>query len=248
MSASPPNDIEAATATADPRAPDRSLSDFLSLIGHELRTPLNVILGYGELLESEISGPMTPGQRDHVARIRASAWHLLQIVEDVLCHSRMEAGSLELAWDDVDAGEIAEEVSGLLKNEARRKGIDLRVEGPEDVVKVRVDRSRLQQVLLNLLSNAVRCTEQGMVILSFETSGDTVFFHLRDTGPGIPEDRQAAIFEPFARLESNGDAAAGVGLGLSVSRRLAQLMGGDLTVESSVGEGSVFSVRLPAAP
>lgn len=226
----------------------RAKSDFLAVMSHELRTPLNAIVGYGELLETEVSGPLNSGQRKHLARIRASAWHLLELIEKILNLSKIESGTVEFAWEAVAAGELAREAADLVRPEARGKRLEVRVEGPEEPVTVATDRARLRQILLNLLTNAVKFTGEGVVLLSYEAAEDEVRFHVRDTGPGIPRDEQEAIFQAFARTGREGGRKEGTGLGLAVSRRFARLMGGDVTVESAPGEGSVFTVHLPARP
>ena len=135
-----------------------------------------------------------------------------------------------------------------MRPEAERKQLAVRVEGPEGAVTVSADRAHLRQILLNLLANAVKFTGEGVIVLSFEEADGEVRFHVRDTGPGIPPNEQESIFQPFARTVGDHTPEAGTGLGLAVSRRFARLMGGDVTVESSPGEGSVFTVHLPAGP
>jgi signal transduction histidine kinase len=218
----------------------------LSLLSHELRTPLNAIVGYGDLLEGEITGPLTPGQREQVGRIRASAWELLQLIEDILCLTEIEGGQTALARDLVDAADVVEEAIDRLSEDARRKGLTLRVEGPERPVILEIDRARLRQILTNLLAHSIRSTDVGMAVLSFESEQGQAHFHLRDTGPGIPPERQASLFDPLAQARSeSGFEEKPVSLGLCVSRRLARLMGGDLTLESGPGQGNVFTVVLP---
>lgn len=226
-------------------SPSAVTSGLLSSLGHDLRTPLNAILGYGDLLESEIKGPLTSGQHEQVARIRSSAWKLLQLLEDILSFSEIEAERILLSWDVVDAAEVAVEAVNEVASDARRKGLDLRVEGPEEPVRLVADRSRLRKILANLLSQAVWSTDVGMVVLSFEAGPEVAHFHVRDTGPGIPDHRHASIFDPFSDDDSQGPDEARARLGVCVSRRLARLMGGEVTLESATGQGSVFSVRIP---
>ena len=241
---------------SSPEGADRGPSDrarssgvvtnsLLASLGHDLRTPLNAILGYGDLLGSEIKGPLTPGQHEQVARIRSSAWKLLQLLEDILCFSGIEAGRIELSWEVVDAAEVAVEAVNEVARDARRKGLDIRVEGPEELVRLSADRSRLRQILANLLSHAVSSTDVGIVVLSFEAGPEVARFHVRDTGPGIPDHRKASIFDPLPDVGSEGPDEARTSLGVCVSRHLARLMGGEVTLESAAGQGSVFSVRIP---
>ncbi|HSR40532.1 MAG TPA: ATP-binding protein, partial [Longimicrobiales bacterium] len=226
----------------------RAKNDFLAVMSHELRTPLNAIVGYGDLLDSEVAGPITADQRKHLSRLRASAWHLLDLIEEILSLSKIEAGKVELEWEEVDAADLAREAADLIRPEAKRKELSLRVDGPGRAVRVETDRSRVRQVLVNLLSNAVKFTDAGFIVLSWEAAGqDEVRFHVRDTGPGIPAEEQDAIFEAFSRAGEGGEQRGGTGLGLAVCRRFARLLGGDVTVESDPGEGSVFTVRLPAS-
>lgn len=247
MSETPSEELgRAGTDRGAPRLVGETAGRFLSLLGHELRTPLNAILGYGDLLEGGVSGPMTPGQREQIGRIRSSAWELLQLIEDILCLAEIEEERVTLSRGLVDAGEIAEEAVDLVRDDARRKGLAVRVEGPERPVTVPTDRIRLKRILSNLLAHAVRSTDVGMVVLSFETERDQACFHVRDTGPGLSPDRHATLFDPFGKTgsEQEGDRMR-ESMGLCVSRRLTRLLGGDLTVESDVGQGSVFSVVLP---
>lgn len=238
---------EAEEARREAEEASRAKTDFLAVMSHELRTPLNAIVGYGDLLESEVAGPVTEGQRRHLARIRASAWQLLELIEEILSLSRIEAGRAEVVWEEMEAGEVARRAVERVRPEAARKQLDVRLEGPEEPVIVRADRARLRQVLLNLLSNAVKFTEAGVIVLSYESVDDRVRFHVRDSGPGIPDERQESIFQPFSQTGRSERDEEGVGLGLAVSRRFARLMEGDVTVESSPGQGSVFTVTLPAS-
>jgi len=247
MSETPPEEFGRAGAEgAAARPVGETAGRFLSLLSHELRTPLNAILGYGDLLEGGVSGPMTSGQREQVGRIRSSAWELLQVIEDILCLAEIEEGRITLSRDLVDAAEVAEDAVDLVRDDARRKGLAVRVEGPEGPVTVPTDRRRLKRILTNILAHAVRSTGEGLVVLSFEIEGGRACFHVRDTGPGTSPDRLGNLFDPFQKagseLESQEMRAS---VGLCVSRRLARLMVGDLTVESDVGQGSVFSVVLP---
>lgn len=221
-------------------------SDFLAVVSHELRTPLNAIIGYEDLLENGISGPVTRKQEEQLGRIRRSAEHLLSLIDELIALSRLEGGRLPLEWTEVDAGELLEEAARLVQPEAEEAGLLFRVETPDEDVVLETDRGRLRQVLLNLLSNAVKYTTEGAVVVSFERVDGDVLFHVRDTGPGIEEEDRERIFEPFTRVRAaEGHRRDGSGLGLAVARRFARAMGGELSVESEPGEGSVFSIRIP---
>jgi signal transduction histidine kinase len=226
---------------------NRAKSDFLATMSHELRTPLNAIGGYVELLDMELRGPVSDAQRRDLARIRASQEHLLGLISAVLDLSRIEAGRVTydlapLAVDPVLAG-----IDALVAPQAAAKSIVLVYAPCPPDLGVLADREKLRQILLNLLSNAIRHTPPaGTVSLAAVASPQTVEISVSDTGPGIPLDRQAAIFEPFVQLDrSLTRTRDGVGLGLAISRDLARGMRGDLTVESRPEHGARFVVTLP---
>ncbi len=242
----------------------RAKSLFLATISHEIRTPLNAIMAYADLLEMELAGPLTDQQRGQVGRIRTSSMHLLGIVNDVLDFSRVEAGRTVV---ERTAGRIGAAVDGalaLVSPQAEARGVDLvdAVSGHASEVPYWGDEERLRQIVLNLLSNSVKFTARGGRITvsagtAAEPSGDAelvgagpwAYVRVEDTGQGIPADRLGAIFEPFVQADmSHTRSAGGTGLGLAISRRLARLMGGDVTVRSQEGVGSTFFVWLPAAP
>jgi signal transduction histidine kinase len=220
-------------------------SRFLAVMSHELRTPLTSIVGFADLLESEIAGPMGTLQKRHASRIRGAAWHLVSIIDGILAFSRAEAGQETVELQTVDAGAITEEVMALLEPQAAAKGITLRIL-LESAPDVRTDAGKLRQILLNLVSNAVKFSEDGVVEIEATQEGGRAIVRVRDQGPGIPEDQLRRIFEPFSQVRSNvNDVSTGTGLGLTVASMLAELLGGALTVESVVGEGSTFTLRLP---
>jgi hypothetical protein len=230
-------------------------------MSHELRTPLNAVLGYSELLELGISGPLTPQMREQIGRIRVSATHLLGLVNDILDLAKVEAGRLQVSSGPCSAtGTIAAAIA-LIQPQAGAAGLDfVVVPGPDPSPVYRGDDERVRQILVNLLSNAVKFTAQGgKITLAITPSGtpdaDTrlqpsrsfVSFRVTDTGAGIPEEKLMSIFDPFVQAESgHSRSREGSGLGLTISRRLARLMGGDLTVKSEVGKGSTFTLWMPA--
>lgn len=229
----------------------RAKSRFLAVMSHELRTPLNAIIGYQDLLAGEIAGPLTARQGEHIDRIRESAWHLLELINQVLTLSKIEAGREEAVVDAVDAVEVARGAVSLVEPQARKKGLPLHAVFPEGAVEVETDPGKLRQILLNLLANAVKFTEEGEVELAVasDPARGSVLFRVRDTGPGIAPEHQEAVFEPFTQVDqSNTRVQGGTGLGLPISRRLARLLGGDLTLESAPGRGSAFTLRLPLRP
>ena len=224
-------------------------SAFLATMSHELRTPLNAILGYTELMELGVAGPINQQQTQQLERITASAWHLLSVIEEILTFSRVEAGREEVRLEAVPLRDLMEETAAMIEPVAQRKAIDFAVElnGPDG--SIRTDRGKLRQILLNLLSNAVKFTETGGVQFIATRGAGGVHFEVRDSGFGIAPENLERVFEPFWQ-GANGSTRkiGGTGLGLTVSRQLAQLLGGDVHVRSALGEGSVFTVFIPSAP
>jgi len=238
--------IEAARLEAE--AANRTKTEFLAVMSHELRTPLNAIAGYVELLEMELRGPLTDAQREDLGRIRRNQRHLLGLINDVLNFAKLETGNVRYDIADVPLGEALEAVEPLIAPQLRQRGLRYAASaaGAGDAT-VRADRDKLQQILLNLLSNAVKFTEPGgEVQVSAEADWHAVRLRVRDTGCGIPEERQASIFDPFVQLDQRlTRTSEGTGLGLAISRDLARAMDGELTVVSQVGVGSTFTLVLP---
>jgi PAS domain S-box-containing protein len=237
---------EAEQARAEAEAANRAKSEFLAVMSHELRTPLNAIGGYAELLEMGIRGPVTPQQREDLARIQRSQRHLLGLINEVLNYAKLETGSVRYDPEPVPAREALVEAESLVAPQARARGLTMQVrECPPGLV-ARADREKLRQILVNLLSNAVKFTDRGGVTLSCEASGAQLRFRVSDTGIGIPADKLAAIFEPFVQVRADlARPAEGTGLGLAISRDLARGMGGDIAVTSTPGAGSTFTLTLP---
>jgi PAS domain S-box-containing protein len=228
---------------------NRAKSQFLAAMSHELRTPLNAIGGYAELLDLEVSGPLSEQQHEYLTRIRRSQQLLLGIITDILNFSRIEAGSLTYDMADVEVAAVLRVVADLLTRQADAGGVALDVSVPGASPVARVDESKLEQIILNLVSNAVKFTpEGGAVRISAATDEDRVTIRVSDTGIGIPADKLEAVFEPFVQVgRSLTSPREGTGLGLAISRDLARAMGGELTASSSPGEGSEFTLSLPAA-
>ena len=228
---------------------NRTKTDFLAVMSHELRTPLTAIFGYTELLTTGVGGPLTDSQRTHLDRIHASAAHLLSIIEEILTYARAEAGRVELHSSEVRLSEVVAESVAMVKPDAARKNINLESTITADAV-LQTDRAKLRQILINLLNNAVKFTEAGQVsITAGQAPGEMVEIRVEDTGPGIDKAHFEKIFEPFRQLQpSMTRTTGGTGLGLAVSRRFAELLGGSLTVESTLGKGSTFIVTLPTQP
>jgi two-component system, sensor histidine kinase and response regulator len=226
---------------------NQAKGNFLAVMSHELRTPLSAIIGYEELLADGITGPVTEAQRQQLGRIKASARHLLQLIDEILTYSRAEAGREEVLTETVPVSAVVDEAVGLVAPLADDKGVALGVTSPPSSLSARTDPRKVRQILVNLLGNAVKFTEPGgRVTLDVLASDGRMQFTVRDSGIGIPSEHLERIFDPFWQVEQQPTRrAGGTGLGLSVSRRLAQMMGGDIIVESAVGQGSTFVVTLP---
>jgi PAS domain S-box-containing protein len=221
-------------------------SEFLSRMSHELRTPLNAILGFGQLLQME---ELTEDQRQSVAEIVKGGRHLLDLINEVLDIARIEVGKLAISVEPVAVDDVVGEAVSLIRGLADQRGLVLGRPGadPNDL-HVLADKQRLKQVLLNLLSNAVKYNGAGGTVhLSFGASNGKVRISVSDTGPGIPGNKLDQLFVPFERLGAEGTAEEGTGLGLALSKRLMEAMGGALGVESEVGKGSTFWAELPRA-
>ncbi|HUG40382.1 MAG TPA: ATP-binding protein [Longimicrobiales bacterium] len=230
-------------------AASRAKSQFVAMVSHELRTPLSAIIGYQELLADEIVGPVNAQQKQHLGRIRASASHLRDLINEIISLSRIEAGKEEILRQEVDVSRLLEEVLLLAEQEAESQGLELIHRPSEDPVELVSDASKLRQILLNLVANAIKFTDAGSVTVEAATAGDDVVVTVRDTGVGIAAEDHARIFEPFTQVDqSMTRRAGGSGLGLPVSLRLARLLGGDIELESEPGTGSTFRVRLPRRP
>jgi PAS domain S-box-containing protein len=237
-------DAEHARQTAEKAS--HAKGQFLAMMSHELRTPLNAIVTFADLIETEVSGPATPMQKEHVARIKASAWHLVGMIDEVLTFSRTEAGAEQVHLDAVDAAEIGREVIHLLMPKADAKGIALHHRLPEHPVEIEADERKLRQILMNLLGNAIKFTQQGEVVFEVEQTEKWTWFRVCDTGEGIAPEDQERIFEPFVQAEDGHTRRYdGSGLGLAISRRFARMLGGDIEVESAPGRGSTFMLQLP---
>jgi signal transduction histidine kinase len=225
----------------------RTKSDFMATMSHELRTPLNAIMGYTDLLHMHVGGALTDAQEQHVARIRASADHLLTVIEEILTFSRAEAGKEIVHFERFDAVTLVRECGSMVEATARARGLTFTISAPDAPMPMTSDPVKLRQVLLNLLGNAVKFTDTGGVTLSVSATPDgRVLFTVEDSGCGIGPEHIERIFEAFWQVQGGATRRnGGTGLGLTVSRQLVELLGGELRVTSRMGEGSRFEVRLP---
>jgi signal transduction histidine kinase len=247
-------------ARAEAEAASQAKSEFLAMMSHELRTPLNAVIGYAELLDLGIAGALNPEQRHQISRILASGRHLLGLVNEVLDLAKVEAGRLSLHTSLAHAGRTADAAFALVQPIAESRGIVVSVRhADESAATYDGDEDRVRQILVNLLNNAVKFTDPGGSVrvecgLTNQPDpearlmgGPWVFWRVTDTGIGIAPAQLAAIFDPFVQVErGHTRQSEGSGLGLTISRRLARLMRGDLTVRSELGKGSTFCLWLPA--
>jgi signal transduction histidine kinase len=217
-------------------------------MSHDLRTPLGAIGGFADLTADGVYGPVNDAQRNAMDRIRRAGDHLLALINDILAFAKIEAGRIHLDIARVDVGDVVAAAIGLTEMQAERRGLTLAAQPPSEGIEVTADRERVIQILVNLLTNALKFTNAGSVTVDWRSDEQTAHVDVRDTGRGIPTDKLASIFEPFVQAgRSEEEQQQGVGLGLATSRELARAMGGDLTVASTVGQGSTFTLTLPRA-
>jgi PAS domain S-box-containing protein len=225
---------------------NRAKADFLAVVSHELRTPLNAIAGYADLLAGGIAGGLNDLQARHVDRIKVGANHLAHLIDEVLTYARVETGRDAVQLEPTDVAAVAREAVVVLEPDASEKGLALDVQAPDAGVALTTDPGKVRQIVVNLLSNAVKYTEAGSIRVAVRPVDGGVEIEVADTGIGIPPEALDRIFEPFWQAEApNTRTVGGTGLGLSVSRRLARLLQGDIAVVSEVGAGSTFTVRIP---
>ncbi|HEX6309609.1 MAG TPA: ATP-binding protein [Longimicrobiales bacterium] len=232
------------------REATKAKDQFLAVMSHELRTPINAIMGYSDLLDLGVKGPLNDDQRAMLSRVRETSRHLLGLINEVLDLAKIGAGRMDLVLVDLDIGGIVERAAQQIQPQAAGKGLTLEVKEPESQrpITAKADETRLTQIIVNLLSNAVKFTAQGGVTISYDEVDDHIAIRVSDTGPGIPPDHVERIFEEFYQVEGGlSRASGGTGLGLAIARRFARLMDGDIRVESQVGRGSTFAILLPRA-
>ncbi|HEV7912654.1 MAG TPA: PAS domain S-box protein, partial [Albitalea sp.] len=238
---------EAERAREAAEASNRAKSDFLSRMSHELRTPLNAMLGFAQLLELDQRHPIANAQRPWVAQIQQAGWHLLEMINDVLDLSRIESGNLRLSLEALELPELLSTTATMVEADAKRRGIVISQDLGIDATQVRGDATRIKQILINLLSNAVKYnTDGGRIHIGSRLADDTVEIAITDTGLGMTPEQVSELFQPFNRLGRERSQQEGTGIGLVISKRLAELMGGSLRARSVAGEGSSFILALPA--
>ena len=245
-----------ARASAQAESANAAKSIFLANMSHELRTPLNAVLGYSEIIQEDLAEGRTENCQKDLQRVVNASHHLLRLINEVLDLSRVEAGKLNLTWEKQDIAAIARGALETVLPLATRNGTQCELTIETDLGAQWVDATRLRQCLLNLLSNAAKFTVNGQIRLEIGTAsqptGCLMHFLVRDTGPGMSQEDVQRLFNPFVQLDGGSSRRhQGAGLGLTITRRLAKLMGGDVVVESRLGEGSVFTLSLPihaAAP
>ncbi|MDB5819609.1 MAG: hypothetical protein JWQ11_3249 [Rhizobacter sp.] len=242
--------LEAERARETAEAANKAKSDFLSRMSHELRTPLNAMLGFAQLLELDERNPLVPSQRQWAGQIQQAGWHLLEMINDVLDLSRIESGTLRLHLQTLDLPELLASSIALIQAAADRRSISITHDIADGTASMVGDMTRVKQILINLLSNAVKYNcDAGRVHIATRVSGPTsIDIAVTDTGIGMTGDQLANLFQPFNRLGREHTQTEGTGIGLMISQRLAELMGGSLRARSVAGEGSSFIVTLPVAP
>lgn len=229
-------------------AANQAKSGFLANMSHELRTPLTSILGFSHVLLEQIFGPLNAKQQQYLANISTCGQHLLELINDLLDLSRVEAGKADLNLEVLKVEDICQSCLSLVQERADSQGLQLSVAIAANATTCIADKRQLKQILLNLLSNSVKFTHSGSIRLKVDKDQGMIQFSVIDTGIGISGTHQAQIFEPFVQLDHGVRKPEGTGLGLALVRRLAQLHGGEVTVSSKLGHGSCFMLRLPEQP
>jgi signal transduction histidine kinase len=224
---------------------ERERSDFLAALSHELRTPLNVILGFADVLLSEVDGPLSPEARENLLVVRQSGAHLRSLINDILDLSALETGRLNLQLRKTNLWNIAADVVRETRLAAEAKNLTIELSGV--AVEAVADQLRVRQVLGNLVSNAIKFTSRGGVHVTLSQVDDHAALTVADSGPGIAKEEQAAVFEEYRQSGDWQSRGAGSGLGLAITRRLVRMHGGRIELDSKLGEGSRFTVLLPIA-
>lgn len=231
-------------------AANRHKNHFLANVSHELKTPLNAIIGFADILSTGRHGPLTERQQDYMRRIFSAGEHLLEMISDLIDIAKIDLDAMQLENQSCKVDEHVREASSLLEPRIREKELDFRLDLPEVPLEAVLDARRLRQIVINLLTNAVKFTpENGTIVLRLQRQEKNLKLEVQDSGPGIPGTEQERIFEDFVQLEDHLHRQhEGTGIGLPLCRRLCQLMGGRLQVKSKPGQGSLFILTLPLMP
>jgi signal transduction histidine kinase len=236
-------ELEGARQTADKA--NQAKSNFISSMSHELRSPLNAILGFAQLMDSEIPAPSN-SQKESLNQIMKAGWHLLTLINEILDLAQIESGKVPVLGESVPLMEVLRECCDMLETQAQQRGITLTLTANDKMLSVRADRMRLKQVVINLLSNAVKynCKQGTVELRCAEGPNGFIRVECMDTGSGMSPEQLAKLFQPFNRLGQEGGSEEGTGIGLVVAKQLVELMGGAIGVSSTVGIGSVFWFEL----
>ena len=239
---------ELETAKSAAEKANLAKSDFLSSMSHELRSPLNAILGFAQLMESAVPEP-THSQKGSIGQILRAGWHLLELINQVLDLAVIESGKVSISREPVSLGEVMSECQAMMEPEAQQRGVTMTFPGFDKAAFVKADRTRLKQIVINLISNAIKYNkQQGTVVVECVTNNsERTRISVSDTGAGLSPEKLAQLFQPFNRLGQEAAGVAGTGIGLVVTKRLAELMEGALGVDSIAGKGSVFWCDLPSS-
>lgn len=228
---------------------DMLKSAFLATMSHELRTPLNSVIGFTGILLRQMPGPLNDEQKKMLSIVQNSARHLLSLINDVLDISKIEAGELELHMKEIELVPIIEDVFALINPQAEEKGLELNLRVSDHPRFIIVDERRFEQVLINLMGNAVKFTFQGKITLSYYAENNFLILRIEDTGIGIPNEMLSKLFQPFMQVDMGIDRKfEGTGLGLFISRKIIEMMGGSIEVQSEPDKGSCFTIKLPLSP
>lgn len=231
------------------REATRTKDQFLANMSHELRTPLNSIIGFTDLLRRGLTGPVTDEQVQQLDLVYNAGRHLLGLISDILDLAKIESGEMVPTYEPFEVRDVVDEAAGIVAPQAREKGLALLLEISDVPDTIVSDRQRFLQILLNLLGNAVKFTNDGSVTVTVSCPADELILEVHDTGPGIHPVFQADVWKPFHQVRpERGGKPVGTGLGLSITRELVTMLGGSVSLRSSPGEGSTFVVRLPCTP
>jgi signal transduction histidine kinase len=213
-------------------------------MSHELRTPLNSIIGFTGIMLKEMSGEINEEQRKQLNLVKNSANHLLALINDVIDISKIEAGKVEIAIKEFDLSVLIQEIKDSFAVAVDKKGLELLLQTPQTFL-IKSDERRTKQILVNFISNAIKFTDRGEIEIKVIQKNEMVEVSVRDTGIGIKKEDMGKLFETFSRITTKGRIEEGTGLGLYLSQKIAQLLGGDITAKSEFGKGSVFTLTLP---